>query len=94
MGLQGNLDKMVAQAEAPVQYSLPLGEQLLPLNRLLGKSVGLRHNGTINCTACGRVTKKSYSHRRNPGRPASASSSPRWTALPPWTWNSATSSPV
>ena len=61
MGLQGNLDKMVAQAEAPVQYSLPLGEQLLPLNRLLGKSVGLRHNGTINCTACGRVTKKSYS---------------------------------
>lgn len=61
MGLQGNLDKMVAQAEGPVQYQLPLGEQLLPLNPLLGQTIHLRHNGVINCTACGRVTKKSYS---------------------------------
>lgn len=61
MGLQGNLDKMTAEAEQPVCYHLPLGEQALPLNPLLGKPLRLIHNGVINCTACGRLTKKSYS---------------------------------
>ena len=45
----------------PVQYYLPLGEERLHLNPLLGAKIHLRHTGTIECVNCGRGTKKSYS---------------------------------
>ncbi len=63
MGLIGNLDKMQTQAQAgvEVQYTLPVGEQRLALNPLLGQAIRLQHTGQIHCTACGRKTKKSYS---------------------------------
>ena len=61
MGLQGNLNKMETQAGDLVQYTLPLGEGRLALNPLLGQAIRLCHNGVINCIACGRQTKKSYS---------------------------------
>lgn len=44
-----------------VHYQLPVGEQLLPLNSLIGKEVTLVFNGNIACSHCGRKTKKSYS---------------------------------
>ncbi len=63
MGLIGNLDKMQTQAQdgVEVQYTLPVGEQRLALNPLLGQAIRLQHTGQIHCTACGRKTKKSYS---------------------------------
>ena len=44
-----------------VQYQLPIGEQLLDLNPLIGTTVTLTHTGKICCSNCGKKTKKSYS---------------------------------
>ncbi|MBW6477165.1 MAG: DUF2797 domain-containing protein [Chromatiales bacterium] len=61
MTWQGSLDKMETQAGETVQYTLPLGEQRLAMNPLLGQTLRLVHDGHIHCIACGRATKKSYS---------------------------------
>ena len=61
MVLEGNLEKMEARLEGTVQYTLPVGEGRVALNPLIGKSLRISFEGTINCTACGRKTKKSYS---------------------------------
>lgn len=58
--LRGNLRKMIATAEETVSYTLPLGEERLPLNPLLGKMVRLSYSGQIQCVGCGQLTKKSF----------------------------------
>ncbi|MCT7940348.1 DUF2797 domain-containing protein [Shewanella holmiensis] len=44
-----------------VQYQLPVGDALVALNPLIGKSLTLTHTGNIFCCNCGKKTKKSYS---------------------------------
>lgn len=63
MSLTGNLAKMPAtlDSDGNVEYRLPVGDELLPLNPLIGKSVSIHFDGQINCIACGRKTRKSYS---------------------------------
>ncbi|MFL0798536.1 MAG: DUF2797 domain-containing protein [Cellvibrionaceae bacterium] len=56
----GGLKKMQATAETPINYSLPIGEEYLPLNSLIGKKLTLSFSGSINCIACGRKTNKSF----------------------------------
>lgn len=59
----GNILKMQAalgEAGQPVQYQLPIGEQLLPMNENIGNRVKLHYQSEINCIACGRKTKKSF----------------------------------
>lgn len=62
--MQGQLRKMHARLEldrsTPVQYELPLGEQLVALNPLLGKSIKLVYTGKIFCLHCNRPIKKSF----------------------------------
>ncbi len=61
----GHLTKLVthidAVPDAQVQYTLVLGDQRVPLNALIGQQIRLEHLGQINCSNCGRKTKKSYS---------------------------------
>ncbi len=59
----GALRKMHSQlnTQGVVEYHLPIGEQLLPMNELVGKNISLHFNGVINCQHCGKRTKKSYS---------------------------------
>ncbi len=57
---RGNLEKMVATLGQVVTYALPVGGTLLPLQPLLGKPLHIIYSGVIQCTACGRKTKKSY----------------------------------
>nr|WP_257274932.1 DUF2797 domain-containing protein [Endozoicomonas sp. SESOKO4] len=45
----------------PVDYQLPVGDDLLPLNELMGKKLTLEYQGEINCCHCGRKTRKSFS---------------------------------
>ncbi|MGI2259848.1 DUF2797 domain-containing protein [Shewanella sp. GXUN23E] len=61
--MQGTLSKMRTHLDdnAQVQYQLPVGEQLLSLNPLIGKSLSLIYSGNIYCCNCGKKTKKSYS---------------------------------
>ena len=58
--MQGNLRKMKVELASPVQYQLPLSEQLIPLNPLLGKSLKLTYTGKISCVHCKRAIKKSF----------------------------------
>ena len=59
----GALRKMTAQLDEQgrVNYQLPIGEQLLPLNELIGKKLTLVYHEHISCSHCGRKTKKSFS---------------------------------
>ncbi len=56
----GNIQKMQTQLGDTVQYKLPIGEQLVDMNALIGQPIKLTHNHEINCIACGRKTKKSF----------------------------------
>lgn len=63
--LSGHLQKLTTHIDsvpdAQVQYTLVLGDQQLHLNALIGQTIRLEHLGQINCSHCGRKTKKSYS---------------------------------
>ena len=59
----GNLLKMesVLQADRQVNYRLPVGEYRVELHPNEERELSLHFSGNINCIACGRSTKKSYS---------------------------------
>ncbi|MEZ5537461.1 MAG: DUF2797 domain-containing protein [Thiolinea sp.] len=56
----GNLRKMRTELAKPVNYSLVLNEDTVPLNPVIGRELQLTFTGTINCIHCGRNTKKSF----------------------------------
>lgn len=56
----GTLDKMNTSFINPVQYFLNLGEDKIPVNELLGKTIRLQWTGRIICTVCGKKTNKSF----------------------------------
>lgn len=59
--LIGNLRKMRTElSEGVVQYSLPVGDELISLNELFGKTLSMTFTGKINCVQCGRKTNKSF----------------------------------
>ncbi len=43
-----------------VEYQLPIGEQLVAMNPLIGSEIRLRYSGEIHCVGCGRKTRKSF----------------------------------
>lgn len=59
--LGGNLTKMRVENANPVRYFLRLSDEEVALNQFIGKNISLSFNGQINCVACGRLTKKSFS---------------------------------
>ncbi len=59
--MEGNLRKMRTKLlDGLANYELPLSDEHVPLNEVIGKSVSLSYLGLINCTHCGRKTKKSF----------------------------------
>ena len=60
MIIEGNLRKLQVTPDSPVSYQLPIGDELVALNSLIGKSVSLTYTGEINCVHCGRKTSKSF----------------------------------
>ncbi len=61
MKYNGTIQKMHTQLNDTVQYHLPMGEQRVDMNSLIGSHIQLTHNSDIHCLACGRKTKKSFS---------------------------------
>ena len=57
----GHLAKMDVQLAELVQYQLPLDDQRIPLNDLIGSDIAIEHVGDIHCIHCGRRSKKSFS---------------------------------
>jgi len=60
MKIAGHLRKMQTTYNSPVIYHLPLDNDLVELNPLLGKQLTLKYQGDIHCIACGRKASKSY----------------------------------
>lgn len=62
--MQGQIKKMRSQLAAdplqPVQYELPIGDQFVALNPLIGKPIKLVYTGNITCIHCNRAIKKSF----------------------------------
>ncbi|MFK7887212.1 MAG: DUF2797 domain-containing protein [Gammaproteobacteria bacterium] len=56
----GNVRKMITSLEDVVHYTLPLGDERVNMNALIGKPIRLTFEGQINCIECGRLTKKSF----------------------------------
>ena len=46
--------------DQPVQYQLPIGSELLPMNEHIGQTIKLAYKNEIHCVACGRKTSKSF----------------------------------
>ncbi len=57
---RGAISKMRIALDAPAQYSLRLNDAQYALNPLIGQTVRLEFLGSIHCTHCDRVTKKSF----------------------------------
>ena len=61
MTMSGNLRKMVTELASDVQYHLPIGDERVHLNSLIGSHLSLSYTGTINCIECDRKSNKSFS---------------------------------
>ena len=59
--MQGTLRKLKSTLTSPVEYQLPIGDELVSLNDYIGKPLTLTFTGNIFCCNCGKKTKKSYS---------------------------------
>ena len=57
---RGTLRKMQSRLSDPVDYKVPLGDSVVPLNQYLEKPIRLQYSGTIACVYCGRKTSKSF----------------------------------
>ena len=63
METTGSIRKLVSTIDSEtrlVYYSLPINDELLPLNELIGQRLAIQFHGEINCISCGRKTKKSF----------------------------------
>jgi len=61
MNITGSIKKMIGSLQSPIEYLLPIGDQTIPMNPLIGTTIKLTNEGLINCIACGRKTNKSFS---------------------------------
>ena len=59
----GHLEKMYSSLgeNGQVEYQLPLDDQRIGMNALIGKAISIEHLGDIHCIHCGRRSKKSFS---------------------------------
>ena len=56
----GNILKMETILDTPVSYTLPLGENKIEMNPLIGSHIKFQFNGRINCLDTGELIKKSF----------------------------------
>ncbi len=59
---EGNIRKMRVSTDSNhlAQYHLPIGEQSLEMNSLIGQTITVKHTGNIHCINCAVLTKKSF----------------------------------
>ena len=63
MHISGQVRKFLSQIDSDtneVNYVLPIGEQQLPFNELIGQHLHISFSGDIHCIHCGRKTKKNF----------------------------------
>src|SRR5680860_313004 len=52
---------MQTELASQVKYFLPIGENKIEMNSLIGKEIKMNFTGQINCISCGKRTKTSFS---------------------------------
>ena len=57
---EGVVKKMRTELKDVVHYQLPLGEELVDMNALVGKEIHLQWSNEIFCKSCGNKTNKSF----------------------------------
>ena len=57
---EGSLRKLRVEQGDDIQYHLPIGDDYVFLNSLIGKTVSIQFQQKILCIGCGRVTRKSF----------------------------------
>ena len=60
MHYEGNILKMNTELATPVKYALPVGDEKVDMNALIGKNIRMQFDGRINCISCGKQTKTSF----------------------------------
>ena len=60
MRYNGTLLKMETKLVNPIEYELPIGDELVYMNPLFGKYIAFKWLKEIYCVACGRKTNKSF----------------------------------
>ncbi len=60
MKITGQLQKMHVKLDNEIQYQLPMGEELVHMNELIGKEITFNYEHRIECLKCGRETVKSF----------------------------------
>jgi hypothetical protein len=60
MKISGNILKMKSKLTNPITYELPIGDELISMNDLIGKKIKLSYDGQINCISTGEKISKSY----------------------------------
>lgn len=58
--MTGFIDKMETRLTSPVEYYLPIGDNKVFMNELIGKPLTIRWTSKIQCLNCGKETKKSF----------------------------------
>jgi len=61
MRYNGTILKMETSLANPIEYELPIGDELVYMNHLIGKYVAFKWLQEIYCIICGRKTNKSFS---------------------------------
>ena len=61
MRYNGTLLKMETKLANPIEYELPIGDELVYMNHLIGKYIAFKWLKEIYCVVCGRKTNKSFS---------------------------------
>ena len=57
---KGNLLKMRTQLKDVITYELPIGDDFVDMNSLIGKKLTWTYQNQINCVHCGKRTKTSF----------------------------------
>ncbi len=60
MQYKGNLFKMRTQLKDVITYELPIGDDFVDMNTLIGKKLTWTYQNQINCVHCGKRTKTSF----------------------------------
>ena len=60
MNYNGPLLKMQTNLQNPVEYELPIGDELIYMNSFIGKYIIFKWEKEIFCIHCGRKTNKSF----------------------------------
>jgi len=58
--VEGNILKMENELGDVAQYTLPIGDQKVSMNELVGKEIEFEFKGQINCISTGEKIKKTY----------------------------------